>query len=800
MNRVLNSPKKKLYFPLYFILILIIVGNIFIMPVHSSGVTVVSVDPSTQTIPPGGSFSIDVNCVPSQPIRSFEMKISFNPSLLQATSVTEGDIFQEYTTFFNPGSIDNSGGTIEDIYDLILGTGEVSSSGTFITVSFLAKSVLGTSAIDLVNVGVANNTGYVPIVVSDGSVTIQETNHPPVYTGQSPINRSINVPITTASLGLIIRDPDGDHFNYTIQTRPSVGSVSVKNAVNGTKSCSISGLTYSTTYRWYVNATDGHDWTRRWYTFTTASPPINNPPVFSGMTPSNGSINIPISTSSISLTIRDPEGKSFNYTIQTRPNVGSVSVKNAINGTKSCTISGLTYSTTYRWYVNATDGHSWTRRWYIFTTQHNPMNDPVVFSGVTPDNASLSVPLTTSSLMVIIQDAEGDAFTWRITTTPNIGSHSGTNEFNGSKTCSIAGLAYNTTYHWFVSCSDVGSGQWVNRSYWFTTEADSSGGGSPGGGSGGNSSPGGNGSTNVPPPNNPPNSPLKPIGPTFIERGVTCTYTSSAIDPDGDQVRLRFNWGDGNFSNWSEFMDSNTTASSSHTWNSLSNYSIRVLAQDKNGSNSSWSTPLTVTVSEQETSNESPILDIKATNNGFVNQTIVFDASGSIDPDGIIISYIWDFGDGTTGTGKTLDHSYTKPGIYLITLTVTDNTGNTFIKIIQVTINANAEATIRTTLSSSPYLIMTFIFIVCALSIVTVFFFRKKVRDVLSIKSTGHHMKKIEQLNTKNAKVTQNFSIKPNYKKSMSKEQKQLELYDPSFEDKIDRIVASKIEEKIDNM
>ncbi|MBE3139597.1 MAG: PKD domain-containing protein, partial [Thermoplasmata archaeon] len=98
--------------------------------------------------------------------------------------------------------------------------------------------------------------------------------------------------------------------------------------------------------------------------------------------------------------------------------------------------------------------------------------------------------------------------------------------------------------------------------------------------------------------NKPPNTPMKPSGPTFIERGVTYTYTSSAFHPDGDQVRIRFDWGDGTLSNWSAFFDSNTSISSSYAWNSISTYSIRVIAQDKNGTNSSWSPTLSVTISE----------------------------------------------------------------------------------------------------------------------------------------------------------------------------------------------------------
>jgi PKD repeat protein len=225
-----------------------------------------------------------------------------------------------------------------------------------------------------------------------------------------------------------------------------------------------------------------------------------------------------------------------------------------------------------------------------------------------------------------------------------------------------------------------------------------------------------------------------------------------------------------------------------------------VIAQDKNGSNSSWSTSLTVTISEQNTSNELPILEIKATNNVSTNQTIVFDASGSIDPDGVIISNVWDFGDGTTGSGQTLNHTYIQPGIYQVTLAVTDNTGHTYTKTIQVTIGANAEAPINAPSSSFPSLTIALICIVCAVSIVTVFFFRKNIRDVFLSTSTTHHMQKIEQLNAKKTQLTQNFSTKSNDNKTMSTEQKYMGSYDPSFEKKVDSTFTSSIEEKIDNM
>ncbi len=54
-----------------------------------------------------------------------------------------------------------------------------------------------------------------------------------------------------------------------------------------------------------------------------------------------------------------------------------------------------------------------------------------------------------------------------------------------------------------------------------------------------------------------------------------------------------------------------------------------------------------------------------------------FDGSTSTDPDGSISSYSWDFGDGTTGTGANVSHTYSRAAYYSVSLTVTDNAGKT---------------------------------------------------------------------------------------------------------------------------
>lgn len=54
---------------------------------------------------------------------------------------------------------------------------------------------------------------------------------------------------------------------------------------------------------------------------------------------------------------------------------------------------------------------------------------------------------------------------------------------------------------------------------------------------------------------------------------------------------------------------------------------------------------------------------------------VTFDASASSDPDGTIVRYSWDFGDGSVALGQVVSHTYTKSGSFRFTLTVTDNLG-----------------------------------------------------------------------------------------------------------------------------
>lgn len=86
------------------------------------------------------------------------------------------------------------------------------------------------------------------------------------------------------------------------------------------------------------------------------------------------------------------------------------------------------------------------------------------------------------------------------------------------------------------------------------------------------------------------------------------------------------------------------------------------------------------------TVNEPPIADVGGPYVTAPARPLSFDGSASRDPDGTVVSYDWDFGDGATGTGPRPEHSYATAGTFRVTLTVTDNVGATASATTSVTV------------------------------------------------------------------------------------------------------------------
>ncbi len=127
----------------------------------------------------------------------------------------------------------------------------------------------------------------------------------------------------------------------------------------------------------------------RWYTFTTKTTLVNTPPVFGTPSPTNGSTGNQLNQT-WSIPINDPQGNLFSWTIQCN-NRQNNSGTSASNGTKSLALSGLTNSTTYKIWVNATDPTVTTQQ------QNVPPNKPNTPSGNNSGKIKTLYTYTTST-------------------------------------------------------------------------------------------------------------------------------------------------------------------------------------------------------------------------------------------------------------------------------------------------------------------------------------------------------------------------------------------------------------------
>jgi PKD repeat protein len=142
--------------------------------------------------------------------------------------------------------------------------------------------------------------------------------------------------------------------------------------------------------------------------------------------------------------------------------------------------------------------------------------------------------------------------------------------------------------------------------------------------------------------------------------GLTCTFDSvGSDDPDGTITSYSWDYGDGSAA------DSGGTAT--HTFAFDGHYTVTLTATDNVGAPSST----TVAVDVARPPNVLPTASMSV---HCVARDCTFDATGSADSDGTLVSYEWDFGDGSpTGSGATASHTYATPGDYPVQLTVTDD-------------------------------------------------------------------------------------------------------------------------------
>ncbi len=94
-------------------------------------------------------------------------------------------------------------------------------------------------------------------------------------------------------------------------------------------------------------------------------------------------------------------------------------------------------------------------------------------------------------------------------------------------------------------------------------------------------------------------APEKPdiiVGKSTGSAGKEYTYSTSTVDPDGDQLYYWFDWGDNTDSGWIGPEESDNQINATHSWDEPGNYQIRVKAKDINNAQSEWSDPFSVSM------------------------------------------------------------------------------------------------------------------------------------------------------------------------------------------------------------
>jgi hypothetical protein len=113
------------------------------------------------------------------------------------------------------------------------------------------------------------------------------------------------------------------------------------------------------------------------------------------------------------------------------------------------------------------------------------------------------------------------------------------------------------------------------------------------------------------PKNNAPEKPDKPSGEIQGITDLEYSYITTTTDVEGEDIWYKFEWGDGEYSEWIGPYSSGETGESSHVWDTPGDYEIRAKAKDINGGESEWSDPLTISIVQ------GPLLDIFVIRGGF---------------------------------------------------------------------------------------------------------------------------------------------------------------------------------------
>jgi hypothetical protein len=298
-----KSEISTIYYRALLIILLILIILIIFLPQPPANVIV---SPPNKTVIQGQSFDLNVSIAPlDAAISGAQLDIAFNQSLLRLNSVTEGNLFKQKgaSTYFNNGTINNTAGTVKNIFGVILGPGSISTNGTFIRLNLTVIGQSGISEINLSNVLISDpDATAVPLNTTNASITI---NSAPVMAsiGNKNTTNGQNLTFTVSA-----NDINGDTLTYSASNLPT-GATFIPSTATFQWTPAQSGVYQNV----HFEVTDGGLAVSENITITVIH--VNRAPTFTSI-PSNDSVFNETDIIYISVNATDPDNDIINYSIK----------------------------------------------------------------------------------------------------------------------------------------------------------------------------------------------------------------------------------------------------------------------------------------------------------------------------------------------------------------------------------------------------------------------------------------------------------------------------------------------------
>jgi len=123
-----------------------------------SGFVKIDIIPPLNNVKTGELFEVNVYINPENPVSGLELDLSYDANIIQIISTEGGDFFENHTSLFDNGVIDNINGIMTGVYGLCVDD-IINKPSIFCTMTFIAKNIEGTTELNIHNIIVTDIKG-----------------------------------------------------------------------------------------------------------------------------------------------------------------------------------------------------------------------------------------------------------------------------------------------------------------------------------------------------------------------------------------------------------------------------------------------------------------------------------------------------------------------------------------------------------------------------------------------------------------------------------------------------------------